>query len=280
MINTFEILNERAKELYCLYAIHELVREESVNPEFIFSKLLDIIPAAWQYSTICEARIIYQDKEHKREDFIETEWEQSADLIISGNVIGKIQVYYTQFVRYNHNESQFIPEEQKLLNTIASCISNYLFCQRLKNEIKFQDSSCGNFEDLYNLKVIARQDSDEHWKWRYKMAEKISEKLDLKRFGVKAIYLIGSTKNANAGPASDIDLMLHFQGTETQRIELTAWIQGWSLCLAEINFMKTECILPDGLIDLHIITDKEIAKNDSYASMIGAVDNRARLLKK
>lgn len=210
MSYTFEILNERAKELSCLYAIDELLKEKSANPKLFFSKLLDIIPAAWQYSTICEARIIYQDKEYKREDFKETEWVQSANLIIGNNIIGKIEVYYTQFVRYNHIESQFIPEEQKLLNTISNCISNYLFCQKLKKDIRLQNSPYGNFTDLYNLKVITRPDSDEHWKWRYKMAEKISEKLDLKRFGVKAIYLIGSTKNANAGPASDIDLMLHF----------------------------------------------------------------------
>ncbi|MCK5672698.1 MAG: hypothetical protein KAH95_04945, partial [Spirochaetales bacterium] len=49
---------------------------------------------------------------------------------------------------------------------------------------------------------------DDFWKWRYHMAETIASKLSANRFGVKAFYLFGSTKNASAGPSSDIDILL------------------------------------------------------------------------
>jgi hypothetical protein len=36
----------------------------------------------------------------------------------------------------------------------------------------------------------------------------------------------------------------------------------------------------DGLIDLHIVTDRDIENSDSFASMIGAVTDGARLIRK
>ena len=55
--------------------------------------------------------------------------------------------------------------------------------------------------------------SEDHWHWRLRMAERMAARLDPERFGVKAMYVFGSTKNATAGPGSDIDLLVHFQGT-------------------------------------------------------------------
>jgi len=101
----------------------------------------------------------------------------------------------------------------------------------------------------------------------------------MKRFGVKALYIIGSTKNATAGPASDIDLLVHFEGNAIQELELKAWLEGWSFCLSEMNLIKTG-YKTDGLIDLHIVTDEDIQNKTSFANMIGAISDSARLIKK
>jgi len=116
---------------------------------------------------------------------------------------------------------------------------------------------------------------EEHWRWRARMAGCIAEKLDPVRFGVKAFYIFGSTKNATAGPCSDIDLLLHCQGTEQQREELLKWLEGWSLCLDELNYLKTgyHC---GGLLDVHIISDEDVAKHSSFAAKIGAVTDAAK----
>ena len=119
--------------------------------------------------------------------------------------------------------------------------------------------------------------SEDHWHWRLRMAERIAGQLDGNRFGVKAIYVFGSTKNATAGPGSDIDLLIHFQGSEEQKQQLVLWLEGWSLCLAEINFSRTG-YKSNGLIDYHLLTDEDIAKKSSYAVKIGAATDAARLL--
>ncbi len=117
----------------------------------------------------------------------------------------------------------------------------------------------------------------DHWRWRLRFAERLAAQLDPERFGVKALYVFGSTKNATAGPASDIDLLVHFKGTAAQRADLITWLEGWSLCLSEINFLRTGS-RAGGLLDVHIVTEEDIAKRTSFAAKIGAVTDQARLL--
>src|SRR5204863_8932405 len=118
---------------------------------------------------------------------------------------------------------------------------------------------------------------EEHWRWRFRMARKIASEIDAAKSGVKAFYLIGSTKNATAGPASDIDILLHFQGTEREEADLLLWLQGWSRCLSEVNFLRTG-YRTDGLLDVHIVTDRDIAERSSFAVKIDAITDPARKL--
>ena len=118
---------------------------------------------------------------------------------------------------------------------------------------------------------------ERHWFWRLRMAERIAAEMDAEAFGVAAAYVIGSAKNATAGPASDIDIMLHFTGNPRQRTELLAWLDGWSRCLSEMNYLETG-VTTDGLLDVHLITDEDIARRSSWAAKIDAVTDPARPL--
>ena len=67
---------------------------------------------------------------------------------------------------------------------------------------------------------------------------------------------------------------MHFTGTDAQRRELEAWLEAWSLCLDEMNFLRTG-FRSGGLLDVHIVTDEDIAGRSSYAVKIGAVTDAA-----
>ena len=272
------ILKEREKELKCLYKVNEIIKENLPIDKFLM-EIVKHIWGGWQYPVILRAKIQFEDKIYKEEGWTETEWMQSADIIIDDKVSGKIEVFYTQFRKLVGN-SQFLPEEQKLLNTIAAHIGTYIFNKRLLKTLE-------TLEEENNENEVKSEDDNEllsvqpdvHWKWRNEMAYKIADKLDFDRFGVEGMYLVGSAKNATSGPASDIDILLHFRGDEFQKKELLAWFEGWSLCLSELNYSKTG-YHSDGLIDLHLITDEDIARKDSFASMIGSVNDGARLIRK
>ncbi|HWR37489.1 MAG TPA: PEP/pyruvate-binding domain-containing protein [Clostridia bacterium] len=124
---------------------------------------------------------------------------------------------------------------------------------------------------------VADRSGNEYWRWRFRMAQRIAAQMDPDEFGVKAFYLIGSTKNATAGPASDIDLLLHFAGTPEQESRLLLWLEGWSRCLSEVNFLRTG-YRTDGLLDVHLITDRDIEAKTSFAIKINAITDAARKL--
>lgn len=119
--------------------------------------------------------------------------------------------------------------------------------------------------------------SNDYWQWRIHMAKQIAEHLDPERFGVKKIYITGSTKNAIAGPGSDIDLIVHFVGNDSQKEDLLNWFEGWSLSLGEMNYLRTGYKV-DKLLDVHIITDEDIENKTSFAIKIGAVTDAAKEL--
>jgi len=131
--------------------------------------------------------------------------------------------------------------------------------------------------DMGSLQAEQQRPGADHWRWRLRMAERIAAALDAERFGVKGLYVSGSTKNAAAGPGSDIDLLVHFAGSEEMRRALEAWLDGWSLSLAEMNYLRTG-YRSDGLLDVHFVSDDDIANQTSYAAKIGAVTDAARPL--
>ncbi len=124
---------------------------------------------------------------------------------------------------------------------------------------------------------VGPEKAENHWRWRLGFAERIAADLDSERFGVVAFYVFGSTKNAAAGPASDIDILVHFRGSQEQRRMLESWLEGWSLCLSEINFLRTG-YRTGGLLDVHILTDEDLACRTSFAVKIDAVTDAARKL--
>jgi hypothetical protein len=99
---------------------------------------------------------------------------------------------------------------------------------------------------------------NDHWGWRSVMIEKLASQLDPQRFGVKSLYLVGSTQNTTAQAGSDIDLLVNFTGTKAQKKDLLTWLDGWSLCLDEINFFRTG-YKAGGLVDIYFVTEEGLS---------------------
>jgi hypothetical protein len=145
------------------------------------------------------------------------------------------------------------------------------------------DEALGIFDNPRAAAVVARGSpdtmvevpSEAHWRWRLRMVERIARDLDPDRFGVQALYVFGSVKNATAGPSSDIDLLIHDAGSGRKREALDLWLDGWSRSLAEMNYLRTGYKNP-GLLDVHYVTDGDIEKRTSFAAKIDAVSDAAR----
>lgn len=279
LTKALQIFKEREKELNCLYRIDELLEKSDLYKDELFKETIRIIPSGWQYPTVCEVKICFEGNSWESEDFRETEWTQSADLVIDENIAGEITVSYSQLIRME-NDSQFLPEEQKLLNNIASRLSSFIFYKRIRKSLNTLETKIpSKNQQVDETDLLLSPVSDEHWKWRIRMAEKIAARVDTTKYGIKAMYIIGSTKHSNAGPASDIDLLIHCENEKPLNDELKAWLNGWSLCLSEVNFIKTGHLVKEGLLDAHFVTDQDVEEKSSFAVMINSPYDKARALK-
>ncbi|HID39073.1 MAG TPA: pyruvate, phosphate dikinase, partial [Calditrichaeota bacterium] len=111
----------------------------------------------------------------------------------------------------------------------------------------------------------------DHARWRLRFAEKIANQLDPGRYGVKALYLLGSTHDSTAQAGSDIDLLVLFEGNEQQKRDLLNWLEGWSHCLDEINYIRTG-FKAGGLLDVHLVDARDVTSKEDIFSKFDLID--------
>ncbi len=71
-------LRERAKELNCIYEIQQILTNFDLPDEVICKKIIEAIPAGWQYPDVCKARIDFYGEIFESEGFIDSTQKQCA----------------------------------------------------------------------------------------------------------------------------------------------------------------------------------------------------------
>ena len=130
-------LEERVKELSCLYGISNLIEKPDISLEEIIQGTANLLPSAWQYPEITCAKIILESQEYKTENFKETIWKQSGDIKVHKKPIGTVEVYYLE-ERPEMDEGSFLKEERKLISIITERLGKII--ERKKGEAELQKS--------------------------------------------------------------------------------------------------------------------------------------------
>ncbi|HKJ06971.1 MAG TPA: PAS domain S-box protein [Flavobacteriaceae bacterium] len=126
-------LNERIKELKCLYNISSLIRnKETINE--LLQEAVNIIPEGWQHPEITSAKIQFENHEYISQNFKESKWRQSADIIIDSEKKGLIDVYYAE-QRPKLDEGPFLKEERNLIQGISDLISETIVSKNTQSEL-------------------------------------------------------------------------------------------------------------------------------------------------
>jgi len=165
------------------------------------------------------------------------------------------------------NENLLLNQKNQLSNILKN-YNNYKHVVRvIKTSDVYGGDSLSVIMDGEAGEALAYLKPPDHWNWRMQKVEEIAEKLDSELYGIESLYLIGSTKEGTAGPASDIDLIVHFKGTEEQKEKLMTWLNKYGKKLEEENKERTG-LKTDSILDVHIITDEDIKKKNSWATHI------------
>ena len=124
-------LQERAKELNCLYRVDELLGREEATLDDVLGEVIRTVPAGWQFPDVCVARIVLGNRVFEPAGFTPTPFKLVSLLEAQGEIAGQVEVYYTEAMP-RAAEGPFLAEERKLLDAIAERLGHFVSRRRLQ----------------------------------------------------------------------------------------------------------------------------------------------------
>lgn len=138
-------LNERVKELTCLYGIAQLGEDFDLAIEVILQKIVELLPFAWQYPKLATARITLDGKYYTSPNFTVNGKKQFANILISGIKRGTVEVVYPSFA-ISTVDTLFLTEEQDLIELVSREITGIVERriagkekEKLENQLRHAD---------------------------------------------------------------------------------------------------------------------------------------------
>ena len=132
-------LQERIKELNCLYDISSFRDATDFSLDAVLQAVIDFIPPAIQYPEITCARLIFGDYEIKTKNFQDTKWKMSREIAATDKWVGTLEVCYLE-EKPELGEGPFLKEAKDLINAVAENIEKIIEREEIEAAIrKHQD---------------------------------------------------------------------------------------------------------------------------------------------
>ena len=128
-------LDQRIKELNCLYGIAKLVQADDNTLDNILQGAVDLIPPAWQHPEATSAQIILEGRTFCTRGFRRTPWTQSSEIVVCGQPVGRLEVHYLE-EKPVCDEGPFLAEERDLLDAVAERLGHII--ERMQAEESLQ----------------------------------------------------------------------------------------------------------------------------------------------
>lgn len=134
-IKNIHNLNERTKELKCLYGAFKLFDMMDAPLDQTLQKVVDLIPSGWQFPEIARARLVIGDKEYRSERFVQSDWKLTANIVVDKKTVGIVEITYSQ-KRPDSFKGPFLEEEIFLLEAVSSLIGRNIQRKSMEEEQK------------------------------------------------------------------------------------------------------------------------------------------------
>ena len=118
-------LQERIKELNCLYDISSFRDASDFSLDAVLQAVIDFIPPAIQHPEITCARLIFGGYEIKTKNFRDTKWKISREIAVTDKWIGTLEVCYLE-EKPELEEGPFLKEAKNLINAVAENIAKII----------------------------------------------------------------------------------------------------------------------------------------------------------
>ncbi len=135
-------------------------------------------------------------------------------------------------------------------------------------EVEKQDDAQGSILPDWN-----HENEQKHSQLRRYIARKIADTMNMEAFGVKGVYMIDDKGDGKNHMGNDIILLIHVE-SDCNAVPLRNWLDGWNRALTTIKQLETGQSV-DYIINVHLVTDKDIDNGDSYALKIHSLTDQA-----
>lgn len=115
-------LQERVKELSCLYGIARLAARTDMEMDELLLGIVEVLPAAWLYPEAARARIFLDGQSYPPCHYRNIKHRQRSPFIINGKPRGYAEVVYLE-EKPERDEGPFLNEERHLLDTVSREVS-------------------------------------------------------------------------------------------------------------------------------------------------------------
>lgn len=158
-----EALQERVKELRCLYAVSNELSRTDIEWGDILKNMVGIVPGGWRYPEVTCVRLRVDDEEVMSDDFKETPWRLSSEIRVGNEVTGRLEVCYTE-KKPEEDVGPFHREEQNLLSDLTRRIGQAISTRRYQRQL---DESRRRFRDFAEAASDWLWEMDENLRFTY-----------------------------------------------------------------------------------------------------------------
>ncbi len=181
--NTKLKLNERIKELECLYFTSKLVQNDKLSIEQILQRLAAKLPSYLKYPEHTAAEINYQSKQYISDGFKRSRFKLENDIRESGEKRGSIAVFLSA---EDGDNKDFLTEEKYLLRAISTIISREIERRRAVKSIEQMSADNKILLDNIDIQVWYLMDAETYGAVNKAHAEYLGmskEELEHKKIG-------------------------------------------------------------------------------------------------
>jgi two-component sensor histidine kinase/CheY-like chemotaxis protein len=136
------VLEERVKELNCLYRFAEAINKPGVSLDEMLQDCVDLLPSGYNHPECTNVRVVYREKEYTTTGFKKSIWNQKSLIVLNGECVGTVEVSYTGEWADRTNEP-FLAEENSLLNGVVQLLENSIALKIASEHLK---KICGTQE--------------------------------------------------------------------------------------------------------------------------------------
>jgi pyruvate,water dikinase len=123
-------LQERARELQCLFRVDDLLRDRDTPFPERLQGLATAIPTGFQYPSYCQARVRVRNQVAASPGFSTPVSKLLTPLVVWGEQIGDIEVSYTRQLP-EADEGPFLRDERRLVDAIADRVGHVVLQEEL-----------------------------------------------------------------------------------------------------------------------------------------------------